>query len=63
MQLDKEAIDEFKTLYYREYGERLNDEQATDYAVRLIMLIKAVYGDSLPLPSSKFDNKTKKGNN
>lgn len=60
MQLDKDAIEEFKKLYFQEYGIRLTDNQAVEYGMRLIKLVKAVYGDNLP---PKFDRRRKKGNN
>lgn len=59
--LSKEAIDEFKKLYLQEYGVRLTDSQATDCGLRLIRLVKAVYGRYFP-PCS-VDSKAKKRNN
>lgn len=49
MQLDKEAIKEFKSLYLKEYGVKLDDRLAVEYGIRLISLVKAVYGDNLPI--------------
>lgn len=46
--INQEAIKEFKELYFQEYGVVLTDEQALDYGIRLVRLVKAVYGDSLP---------------
>lgn len=48
MQLDSEAIEEFKDMYFREYGIKLTDQQAIDYGSRLIGFVKAVYGNDLP---------------
>lgn len=57
MQLDQEAIIEFKELYLKEYGIRLSNEEALDYGIRLIKMIKAVYGDRITL---LFDKKKQK---
>lgn len=61
MELNKEAITEFKNLYFQEYGIKLTDNQAVEYGMRLIRFIKAVYGDDLPL--RKFDKNNRKSNN
>lgn len=61
MQLDKEAIKEFKNLYFQEYGIRLSDIQAAELGTKLIRLVKAVYGNNLP--PLQVDRKAKKGNN
>lgn len=59
--LGQEAIKEFKALYLREYGVKLTDKQAIDYGIRLIRLVKAVYGNDLPQPG--FDKEIKKNDN
>lgn len=48
MQLNQEAIEEFKKLYLQECGEEITNQQAVDYGMRLIRLVKAVYGNGLP---------------
>lgn len=48
MRLDEEAIEEFKELYLKEYGEKLSDQQALIYGTQLIRMVRAVYGDKLP---------------
>lgn len=61
MQLDQEAVEEFKRLYLQEYGIQLTNRQAIDYGIRLIRLVRAVYGDNLP--KSGFDKEIKKDDN
>lgn len=48
MQLDPQAVEEFKELYLKEYGENLSNQEAILFAARLIAFVKAVYGKSLP---------------
>lgn len=60
MDLDEEAIVEFKRLYLKEYGKKLTNEQAIEFGTRLIRLVRAVYGNDLP---KRFDNGIKKENN
>ncbi len=43
-----EAVDEFKMLYFKEYGIKLSNEQAYEYGTKLIGLVKLVYGSSVP---------------
>lgn len=60
-QLDDEAIEKFKNLYLKEYGVELTRQQALDYGVRLIGLVKAIYGTNPPdidKSSRKENNKT-----
>ena len=35
-QLSREAIDEFKAIYQREFGELLSDDQVQEIALRLL---------------------------
>lgn len=46
--LSPEAITEFKTLYLKEFGVKLTNEQALDMGTKLIRLVKVVYGSNLP---------------
>lgn len=62
MQLDEEAIEEFKKLYLQEYGIKLTKQEAVEYGNRLIQLIKAVYGNNLPKPKT-LDTGIKKVDN
>jgi len=43
MRLSKEAVEEFKDIYYKRFGEKLSDEKAKELAERLVLLYKAVY--------------------
>ncbi len=44
--LPKEAIKEFKKLYFKNYQIELSDEEATRRANNLVALYGAVYGDN-----------------
>lgn len=46
--LTLDGVEDFKKLYFREYGIKLNNEQAYEYGVKLINLVKLVYGSNLP---------------
>lgn len=46
--LTTEALEEFKKLYFREYGIQLDNHQAYEYGTKLIDLVKQVYGPNLP---------------
>lgn len=48
MQLDKQAVDEFISLYKKKYGITLSRLQAVEYGDRLVHLVRAVYGNYLP---------------
>lgn len=58
--LDEEAIIEFQKLYKREYGVLLSTQEAMEYGLKLIELVKAVYGHNLPksvdLPKNEANN-------
>ena len=43
--LPKEAIEEFKKLYAKNYGVKLSDEEASRRANNFVGLYEAVYGD------------------
>ncbi len=42
--LPKEAIEEFKVLYKKHYGQDISDEEASRRANNLVNLFKAIYG-------------------
>lgn len=44
MELSKQAIEEFREIYYKEYGEWLSYEEAERVATGLIELMSVVYG-------------------
>ncbi len=48
MILQAEAIEEFKKLYFSEFGVVLTNEQTLSYGSSLVGLVKAVYGHNLP---------------
>ena len=54
MRLSKEAIEEFKRIYYKEFGKVLSDEEAQEKGQNLLSLFKIIYR-SIPL-----DKKDKK---
>ena len=56
--LPKEAIEEFKKLYFKNYGIQLSDEEATYRANNLVALFSAVYGDNSGLIRKNNQNKT-----
>lgn len=59
--LSVEAIGEFKSLYSKEFGITLTDNQALDFGTKLIRLVKAVYGPDIPKKwMSKIDRNKKK---
>jgi hypothetical protein len=43
-QLSQEAIDEFKAIYEREFGEMLSDDQAHEKAMGLLNLFYLLLG-------------------
>lgn len=46
--LTEKAVEEFKTLYLKEYGVQITDRQAIEYGSKLIRLVKIVYGSEVP---------------
>lgn len=44
MKITDQAIDEFMALWEETYGERLEADDAREYAVQLLQLLQAVYG-------------------
>jgi len=39
----QEELQEFKDIYFEEFGEKISDEQAFEYANSLVSLIESVY--------------------
>jgi hypothetical protein len=54
MALSKEAIEEFKKIYLKEFKEEISDAQAQELGENLISLFKIIYR---PIPSKEKDNK------
>jgi hypothetical protein len=42
MKLNKKAIDEFKEIYFREFGQQITDEEAQELGSKLISLVKII---------------------
>ncbi|MCX6719904.1 MAG: hypothetical protein NTV36_02245 [Candidatus Staskawiczbacteria bacterium] len=55
--LPKEAIEEFKKLYAKNFGVELSDEEASRRANNLVALYEAVYGDDPRLITRSEPNK------
>ncbi|OGM96834.1 MAG: hypothetical protein A2816_00450 [Candidatus Yanofskybacteria bacterium RIFCSPHIGHO2_01_FULL_39_44] len=53
--LPKEAVQEFKQIYFRKFGEELNDREATEKANRVYELHEALF-DYLLEESQKVVN-------
>lgn len=51
--LNPEAVDEFKKLYFKKYGTKLSNEEATKKAVNLLTLVKAIYRP-IPIENGKM---------
>lgn len=62
LMLSVEAIGEFKSLYFKEFGINLTDNQALDFGTKLIRLVKVMYGQDIPRKwVPKIDRDKKKG--
>jgi len=48
----QEAIEEFKKIYKKEFGEELSDQDATERATKLLNLMEAIYR---PIPKRDYD--------
>ena len=52
MSLSKKAIDEFKEIYEKEFGEKISDAQAREMGENLINLFRIIYR-FLPEPGTE----------
>lgn len=43
MKVSKKALKEFKQIYFQEYGVKLKNKEALDKAIRLLVIVKAIY--------------------
>ena len=50
--LSKEALEEFKAIYKKEYNEDISDEDALEMAVNLLNMMNAIYR---PIPKKWLD--------
>jgi len=41
--LSKQAIEEFKEIHKKEFGEKLSDQEAEEIGLRLLRLFKIIY--------------------
>ena len=55
--ISKEALEEFKKIYKKKFGEDISDKDALDTATNLLNLYKAVY---LPLTKTNYDKLQKR---
>jgi len=60
MRLSKEAIEEFKSIYYKKFREKLSDARAQELGEKLLLLFKAVYH---PNPKDNKQNKNDEHSN
>jgi len=59
MRLSKEAIKEFKEIYYKEFGEKISGPEAQELGANLISLFKIIYR---PIPEAGERNLGDKNN-
>jgi hypothetical protein len=60
MILPREAIEEFKQIYKKEFGEELSDQDATERATKLLDLYKVIYKSKLQKENDKIQKRIKK---
>jgi len=60
MRLNKEAIKEFKEIYYEEFGERISDKQAQEMGANLLSLFKIIYRPILEIGKQNPEDKNNK---
>lgn len=48
MAIQPAALEEFKTMYLKEYGIKISNEQVYEYGTKLIGLVKLVYSSNVP---------------
>jgi hypothetical protein len=47
IELSRQALDEFKSIYREEYGEDISDAEATEIATRLLSLFRILSSSDL----------------
>lgn len=57
--LTPESVADFKKRYLLVFGKEISDQEALDLGMRLIRLVKTVYGDNVP---KKWEPKREKSN-
>ena len=53
MRLSKEELEEIENLYYREFNEKISDEEAEEIGERLLLLFRVIYR---PIPKKDIGN-------
>lgn len=56
MQLSKQELQEFKRLYKKDYGVELTDLEATQFAPKVINLVR-IANEPIKKSNNKIDNK------
>lgn len=56
--ISKERVEEFRTLYFKEYGEQISFEDAQDRFLRLVELFKVI---ARPIPVGEAKGGTQIG--
>lgn len=46
--LSDEGIEDFRRLFFNKYGKRITNEQAIEMGMKLIRLVKVIFGPDLP---------------
>ena len=54
--VSREALDEFKAIWKREYGAEISDEEAMPKAVALLTLFDAIYRPITKAQAGKYDD-------
>lgn len=57
MRLSKEAIKEFKNIYYEEFRQRISDEEAQEMGADLLSLFKITYRPVSKIAGQDDNNK------
>lgn len=43
MKLSQGALEEFKQIYFRKFGEKISDEVANEYGLNLLQFVRLIY--------------------
>ncbi len=54
--VSREALDEFKAIWKREYGAEISDEEAMPKAVALLTLFDTIYRPITKAQAAKYDD-------
>lgn len=53
MQLSRKALDEFKTIYFKQFNKKLTDDEANRLGIELLEFFKLIYK---PIPKQDYEN-------